>query len=852
MTIVASEISVVATMKDEVSSELAKIDKGLEDHKLKIAAAGVAVASFAAAAGRDWDKARDTIVQGTGATGEALDELLESFKNLAGTVAGTSNESVASALADVSTKFKLSGKELEELTTQTLKAKQAFGEFEIEDFGRALTVFGEGADEAAGRLDLFGTIAKDTGAPINKLISDIQTFGPVTKNLGLNIHETSVFFGKLHESGIDLTRVMPGLNQAMRKAAREGVTDLRGHLDDVIKSIKNAEDSTEALNIAQETFGAEGAQRMISAIRSGVLPSLSDLSEHYTDVIGHTNAAYDETVSLGDQFLALKNKALAIVGPIGDVAAGTASIATAAVLAGPNLAKMGSNIATKLLPFLAGPGGIVLLLAGVATGIYSIGKAVEERAIEKFANQLKRLTLEEVKNKIVDLEGEIAQLEKTLKFEKSQTFADPNYINELKRKLEEKNRVLGKYEERLEETAATTDTVTEAVDSSTVATEELGVAHVETSKKVEESTAKIVESIEEVNRFLENEALEAVGEWKNKWKELGDELPGLLIQEVENNPKWDDLRHAIPEFTFDPPLYKEKMTPAAEAAMKEAKDVATRYAERVSKALLDGQSLASAMGNALQSELVGSAVAAGGRALGEKLAAALGPVLGERLGGYLAGALGGVVGSIMGSLISSINAALTGARYSLAQIMARFPGAGTGTGGSGSTGLTGGGSSTGGGGGEEPEEAGEGEGEGGGNGVGQTGTVNLGTLIQQPGITNPVTTTRTNVPNPLAPPKPPPKPPPRKTRVEDDGGDEDLEFRASGGPVSPNQGYIVGERGPELFQSSTPGNIIPNHMMSQTINQGPITVKVEVDGREIASAVVRHTPDVLSEDGLDF
>jgi hypothetical protein len=39
--------------------------------------------------------------------------------------------------------------------------------------------------------------------------------------------------------------------------------------------------------------------------------------------------------------------------------------------------------------------------------------------------------------------------------------------------------------------------------------------------------------------------------------------------------------------------------------------------------------------------------------------------------------------------------------------------------------------------------------------------------------------------------------------------------RALGGPVSPNNSYIVGERGPELFTPSSSGNITPNHAMGR-------------------------------------
>ena len=43
--------------------------------------------------------------------------------------------------------------------------------------------------------------------------------------------------------------------------------------------------------------------------------------------------------------------------------------------------------------------------------------------------------------------------------------------------------------------------------------------------------------------------------------------------------------------------------------------------------------------------------------------------------------------------------------------------------------------------------------------------------------------------------------------------------RAAGGPVLPNQPYIVGEKGPELFTPGTSGNITPNGAMGgNTIN----------------------------------
>jgi hypothetical protein len=53
--------------------------------------------------------------------------------------------------------------------------------------------------------------------------------------------------------------------------------------------------------------------------------------------------------------------------------------------------------------------------------------------------------------------------------------------------------------------------------------------------------------------------------------------------------------------------------------------------------------------------------------------------------------------------------------------------------------------------------------------------------------------------------------------------------RASGGPVSSGQTYLVGEKGPELFRPSSSGNIVPNNRLAANNNQaGPVEVVVRV------------------------
>jgi hypothetical protein len=60
--------------------------------------------------------------------------------------------------------------------------------------------------------------------------------------------------------------------------------------------------------------------------------------------------------------------------------------------------------------------------------------------------------------------------------------------------------------------------------------------------------------------------------------------------------------------------------------------------------------------------------------------------------------------------------------------------------------------------------------------------------------------------------------------------------RAAGGPVSPGQAYLTGERGPELFVPRVPGNIVPNGRLA---TGGTSTLRIELGDGLVASILDR-------------
>ena len=280
--------------------------------------------------------------------------------------------SAANEIADLNTRLGITGDELESVATGVLKAKGAFGEFDTNQYGAALRSFNRDASESNAILDHMGTVAQATGAPIGSLVNELQTYGPVLSNLGLSLEDTVSFFGKLNEAGVDTSRIMPGINASMRKAAAEGVTDLRRHLNGAIESIRAANTDTEALTLATATFGAEGAQRMTAAIRSGILPSLDELNTAFGESAGKTTEVFKAQRSFRDVLDETKNKVMAFVGPAGDYVGVVGSMATTVfgfLTAFPAAAAPVAVAARAVWAALGGPVGLVI------AGIVALGAA---------------------------------------------------------------------------------------------------------------------------------------------------------------------------------------------------------------------------------------------------------------------------------------------------------------------------------------------------------------------------------------------------------------------------------------------------------------------------------------------
>ena len=277
------------------------------------AAAAAGVAAFSAV-----DEGVDTIVTATGTSGEALDGLVASYETIATSIPEELGD-VASAVGEVNTRFHTTGEELEGQTTLFLQfAKITGGDVvsSVDSTDKVLKTFGKTSDDASGLLGMVAKAAQDTGINAQGLMDDVLANSATFKELNFSLEESVNFMALLDENGVESGTALAGLKKAVVNLTDAGMSESEA-LQTVIDKIKNAGSETEALTIAQETFGTKGAAEMATAIREGRL-SLDDLSASMADYSTVVTDTYNNTMDGVDGATTAANAAKIAMSTLGE------------------------------------------------------------------------------------------------------------------------------------------------------------------------------------------------------------------------------------------------------------------------------------------------------------------------------------------------------------------------------------------------------------------------------------------------------------------------------------------------------------------------------------------------------
>ena len=350
--------------------------KGLMAKVLPVASVAL-VGKALFSVGEEFDEMTDIIITGTGASGEALEDLKDAAEGVATTVPVSFAEA-GDIIQDLNTRLGLTGDTLQDVATQVAQVGEITGEaFNTEAFSGAMNAWGISAEDMSGKLDELFAISQSTGIGINDLVSITEKAAPQMQALGYSYDETAAMAGLLDKAGLDANSTMTKMSKALTTLAKDG-EDPAEALERVTGEIGGyieAGDEAAALDLARQIFGTKGAPEFVKAVQDGTL-NIEDFTAAMQDSEGIIGETSEKTMDFSEHAQVLKNQFKELLEPLGS-----------AVFQG--LSKVMEQIVEAFRKFNEGPGKKIVEMFKQAVAavkpLYNLFKSILKTVIPPLA-----------------------------------------------------------------------------------------------------------------------------------------------------------------------------------------------------------------------------------------------------------------------------------------------------------------------------------------------------------------------------------------------------------------------------------------------------------------------------------
>ena len=363
----------VQKVADKMTAAGGAITKGLT---APIAALGVA----SGAAWKELDEAYDGIAAGTGAVGEALDDLQNSFDNVYGSFQADS-ASTSIAIADINTRFGFTGAVLEKCAIKFLKFAEVNNtdvSTAIEKVSRHMGDAGLDASEYATVLDALTAASQGSGIAVDTLAENLTKYGAPMRALGFTTQESIALFAQWEKVGVNTEIAFSGMKKSISNWSAEG-KDAKEEFKKMLAEIEAAPNIASATAKAIEVFGAKAGPDLADAIQGGRF-SIESFLQVVEGSEGQLEATFEAMQDAPDKAtIALNN--LKIAGAdLADVALTSLAptlediVELVKEFTGwfQNLDEDTKEMIIKMALFAASIGPVILMLGKMAGGISSV------------------------------------------------------------------------------------------------------------------------------------------------------------------------------------------------------------------------------------------------------------------------------------------------------------------------------------------------------------------------------------------------------------------------------------------------------------------------------------------------
>lgn len=297
-----------------------RLTEGLKGSSLAALGAGMAAGIGAALykVGETFDEVTDTIRTGTGATGEALDGMVEVAKRVGSTTPAEFSK-IAPVVADLNTRLGLTGEDLETVAKQVLEAGRLLGQdVDISKTTAAFSAFGLEAKQIPGAMDDLFRVSQATGLGFNDLAQKTAQAAPTMKALGFGFQDTAAMIGAFDKAGLNSSQIMTSMTKGLTTLAKSGEEPkeafkrVTGEIGSYIQSGNEAA----ALKLASKLFGTKGATQFVEALKQGkigaddMMKSIGATDDTILGVAG-------ETSDFAEKWQIVQNNAQLALEPLG-------------------------------------------------------------------------------------------------------------------------------------------------------------------------------------------------------------------------------------------------------------------------------------------------------------------------------------------------------------------------------------------------------------------------------------------------------------------------------------------------------------------------------------------------------
>lgn len=241
---------------------------------------------------KEFSKATSNIAKGTGATGKALDDLAKSVNKAMLNGVGRSASEVGSMVADLNTRFNVTGETLERMVA-------SFNDFasvtdtdvktSINTVADIMAKWNISIDDSDKLLDQLTVASQMSGASVTELSTSLAEGQSILSQFGMSLTESTALFASLKKNGVDTSVALAGMRTALANFLKDG-KNAKTAFEKVSEKIKNAKTQTEALQIATETFGIRSGAEMLK-----VLQSSAEGAGNFTEALKKAGGALEET-----------------------------------------------------------------------------------------------------------------------------------------------------------------------------------------------------------------------------------------------------------------------------------------------------------------------------------------------------------------------------------------------------------------------------------------------------------------------------------------------------------------------------------------------------------------------------